>query len=234
LKSKSGVYSITINNKIYIGSSVSIRDRWRQHRHLLLRRKHSNKYLQNAYIKYGKARTVFSILEETSPILDILLEREQYWIDTLKTYLHKNGYNLRRNAGSNLGLHIGGRKKGSISWNKGLTKQTDRRVKRGAKSLSKAKKILIASGELKRPDEYLSDEENLYRLKKSQQSKMKKYGNPFGLNYNPKNNIPTKESRRKNSNAHKGKTPWNKGRKWEKSVKDKIRNTLLKRKNYED
>lgn len=80
----SGIYKITniINNKFYIGSSVNIYYRLKRHYSDLKRGIHQNKYLLNSYIKYGEESFIVSIIEEISN--DLLLEREQYWINILK------------------------------------------------------------------------------------------------------------------------------------------------------
>lgn len=51
----SGIYKILNikNGKFYIGSSNNIKVRWSQHKTLLKNNKHENKYLQNAWNKYG-------------------------------------------------------------------------------------------------------------------------------------------------------------------------------------
>ena len=55
--SEFGIYKITntINNQIYIGSAIDIKDRWRCHKRDLLKYKHYNKKLQHAWNKYGKS-----------------------------------------------------------------------------------------------------------------------------------------------------------------------------------
>lgn len=79
-----GIYSITCskNNCMYIGSSNNIKRRWTYHRYLLKHNKHTNSKIQNYYNKYGLEAFVFSVLEECS--IDVLLEREQFYLDTLK------------------------------------------------------------------------------------------------------------------------------------------------------
>jgi hypothetical protein len=47
-----GIYKITINNKIYIGSSVNIYHRYKLHKNTLCKNIHRNRYLQRAYNKY--------------------------------------------------------------------------------------------------------------------------------------------------------------------------------------
>ena len=94
----SGIYSITINNKIYIGSAVDFKKRWALHRHYLRTNKHKNPYLQNAWNKYQTA--VFEIICECS--LEVLLKIEQKYID--KYFDNQiNCYNINPIAGSGLG-----------------------------------------------------------------------------------------------------------------------------------
>ena len=87
----SGIYIITnkINNKVYIGQSVDIRTRWWNHRCELNRNNHYNRHLQGAWNKYGEDNFEFSELEKCS--LELLDEREIYWISKYDSYL--NGYN---------------------------------------------------------------------------------------------------------------------------------------------
>jgi len=84
LPKTAGIYKITntINNKCYIGSSVNIRKRCREHILKLLSKTHSNSYLQNSFCKYGECSFNFEVLEE---VLDLtqLLQREGYFITSL-------------------------------------------------------------------------------------------------------------------------------------------------------
>lgn len=93
----SGIYVIQnkANGKLYVGSSVSVRYRWRQqHRTELRRGIHYNSHLQRAWNKYGEANFEFIILEECSE--DLLVEREGYWIEHHKSWDRDHGYNLNR------------------------------------------------------------------------------------------------------------------------------------------
>lgn len=103
-KSISGVYLIEnlINKKVYIGSSVSITSRFNDHKKQLRKNIHSNKYLQNAWDKYGEDNFKFSILELTSKNNLIILE--QNYLDKFKSYIHNNGYNICQKAYSRLGV----------------------------------------------------------------------------------------------------------------------------------
>ncbi len=93
----SGIYSITCtgNNKIYVGSSNNLNCRWRHHRGALRHNNHKNTYLQNAFNKYGETAFLIEVIENCAE--DRLIEREQYWIDTLNTVKPK-GFNLRPRA----------------------------------------------------------------------------------------------------------------------------------------
>jgi group I intron endonuclease len=78
----SGVYLIEGGGAQYVGSAKDIVARWSMHRHELNQRKHHSRYLQRAWDKYGSDAFTFCILEECEP--EQCIEREQYWIDTLK------------------------------------------------------------------------------------------------------------------------------------------------------
>ena len=102
---ESGIYKITnlIDKKIYIGSACYLKRRKRQHFSLLKNNIHYNKHLQNAWNKYGEKNFKFEIIEECDK--EILLKREQCWLDFYKCYDQAIGYNLNPIAESNLGRH---------------------------------------------------------------------------------------------------------------------------------
>lgn len=87
-----GIYKITnkINGKCYIGQSIDIEKRWKDHQ-LPCRQtgKSSNYPLYRAFKKYGLNNFNFSVIEECE--LDQLDIREQYWIKYYDSY--NNGYN---------------------------------------------------------------------------------------------------------------------------------------------
>jgi len=91
---KSGIYKITntVNGKFYVGSSKNIKWRWYCHRHYLENNKHDNPKLQHSWNKHGKSNFTFEVIEETNS--KMLLEREQYYLDTLKPYERLIGYNI--------------------------------------------------------------------------------------------------------------------------------------------
>jgi group I intron endonuclease len=94
---KTGIYQIRnlINNKLYIGSSKNIYFRTRRHLADLRNNQHKNQHLQNSFNKYEEENFEFTILEVCEK--DLLLERENYWMNTLNPKYNKVSYkdNLR-------------------------------------------------------------------------------------------------------------------------------------------
>lgn len=95
------VYKIVINecDKFYIGSAVNFGKRRAHHLSELRGQRHANRHLQNCYKKYGEAAFKFIILEEVEEC-ELLLEREQEWIDK---YSFDNLINICRIAGNTTG-----------------------------------------------------------------------------------------------------------------------------------
>ena len=89
-----GIYKIQnkINNKIYIGQSVNIERRWKDHRSSYKdENDHSyNTHLYRSMRKYGIENFDFSIIEICEP--NQLNEKERYWIERYDSFF--NGYNL--------------------------------------------------------------------------------------------------------------------------------------------
>lgn len=88
-----GIYQIVNNNngKRYVGSSVDLNRRRRDHFGKLIRNEHYNPILQSSFNKHGKDAFSFEILEHTSP--DEVRNIEQRYIDTGEFY-----YNISRTA----------------------------------------------------------------------------------------------------------------------------------------
>lgn len=95
-----GVYWIKNikNKKVYVGSSKNISKRWKEHKKDLDKGTHQNIHLQNAWNLYGKKYFLFSVIEYCSG--DKLLQKEQYWIDTLDVINKDKGYNISLKASS--------------------------------------------------------------------------------------------------------------------------------------
>ncbi|MDE1904971.1 MAG: GIY-YIG nuclease family protein [Rhodospirillales bacterium] len=95
-----GIYAITntVNGKQYVGSSAHLQDRLYEHHRDLRPGKHPNRHLQHAWNKYGSEAFTFTLIEEIEDV-NLILAREQHWIDTLKP-----SYNILLRAGSPLGF----------------------------------------------------------------------------------------------------------------------------------
>lgn len=99
-----GIYQITnlINNKIYIGKSKNIKERWAEHiRESLLEQQLWDSNYRNvqtpihkAIRKYGKDNFKYDILEECSE--EELNEKEIYWIKTKNSQDKNIGYNISK------------------------------------------------------------------------------------------------------------------------------------------
>lgn len=100
---QSGIYAIRnmVNGKLYVGSAISLKQRWHVHRSSLRRKKHHSIKLQRSWDKYGEASFEFVVLEPVTD-KDDLIPREQYWIDLLNVV--DDGFNYAAIAGSLLGF----------------------------------------------------------------------------------------------------------------------------------
>ena len=80
----SGIYYIKAYECNYVGSTRSLKKRLLEHLNTLKKNKHDNPRMQNIFNKYGIKEFYFSILEvHASWDQKYLLEREEFWIDTL-------------------------------------------------------------------------------------------------------------------------------------------------------
>ena len=121
---KSGIYKITnlINGKIYIGSTCNFKDRKSKHKN-----KRNNSLISRAIFKYCWKNFLFEILEYCDR--EVLIEREQFYLDLFKPFRENNGYNILRDCVDNgwRGHHhtdetkkiMSDKKKNYIPWNKG-------------------------------------------------------------------------------------------------------------------
>ena len=120
-----GIYKITnkINGKCYIGKSINIERRFKEHKYIC---SESNQTLKRAYKKYGRENFEFSILEEC--LEEELNKKEIYYIKILKPQ-----YN-RTSGGDGCAGHCVSeetkeilRKKGKEQWNR-LSKEEKQRI----------------------------------------------------------------------------------------------------------
>jgi hypothetical protein len=86
LNQKCGIYKLTCNEHSYIGSSINIYYRLKRHISDLLKNKHANKYMQNAFNKYGKDGFMFEVIEECSKA--VLIKTEAYYIESMSPDLN--------------------------------------------------------------------------------------------------------------------------------------------------
>lgn len=102
IPNKPGIYKIAnaVTGLAYVGSAASLSNRWAVHRHALQRDAHHSVKLQRAWNKYGAESFSFEVIELVSE-KSLLLQREQFWLDQLRT--HVKGYNHLATAGSTLG-----------------------------------------------------------------------------------------------------------------------------------
>ena len=97
-----GVYAIRCaDGRAYIGSSINVKERCRNHRNVLNTGKHRNRPLQEAWNKMGTEAFTFAALETVADEED-LLAAEQKWIDAARA--EGGVFNRAPMAGSSLGI----------------------------------------------------------------------------------------------------------------------------------
>lgn len=101
MKAICGIYCIEnlTNHKKYVGQSIDIHNRWKDHKRELNGKRHCNAYLQRAWNKYGEDKFFFYILEECDMLM--LNEREIHYINVLECRNNKCGYNLELGGNAN-------------------------------------------------------------------------------------------------------------------------------------
>lgn len=83
-----GIYKITniLNQKVYIGQSKNIENRWKAHKC-----SKDNSIIHLAFKKYGLSNFIFEVIEECP--VELLNEKEIYWINIYNS-LAPFGYNM--------------------------------------------------------------------------------------------------------------------------------------------
>jgi len=221
-----GIYKIQSKlypDRVYIGSSLDIKQRKIDHFKELRKNTHKNGRLQNHTNKYGIDDLVFIMIEPCLP--EFLLIREQYYIDTGNPY-----FNICLSAKSWLGLKHTEEAKAKISHSKKgkhLSEETRKKISeshkgqiawnKGKKTCEKTKNLLSerlignqrrkgipASDEIRRKiSERLIGNKYALGMRHSEETKAKyhiqRLGNKHTLGY--KHN---EESKKKMSESHKG------------------------------
>ena len=102
-----GIYSIinTVNNKIYIGSSINITRRLKEHKGLLKKGKHHSEHLQRAFDKYGVESFKTKILKVVDNAEELFTE-EIAFILKYRSNESLYGYNMSTpNTTKGIGTH---------------------------------------------------------------------------------------------------------------------------------
>ena len=110
------VYAIhnRVTGKNYVGSAVSMRRRFNEHRRRLQRGDHCSRHLQAAWSKYGEEAFDLVCLEEVGDKRR-LVEREQAWLGFFRACDRGWGYNTSPTAGSTLGVKATAEGRGNYS-----------------------------------------------------------------------------------------------------------------------
>ncbi len=88
----SAVYAIEdVGGRLYVGSSVDYRKRFRQHILQLRGGTHHCEALQKAYRTLGESNFSLRVIEIV-PEKRLLLPREQHWIDTLQPFFNSSKF----------------------------------------------------------------------------------------------------------------------------------------------
>ncbi len=181
-----GIYAIynVLTDKMYIGSSVAIKRRWSRHRRMLATKTHHSPKLQAAYDKYGQEAFDWQIVEYIDH-KDILIEREQFWLDFFKPVYNVALYAERSHLGRKMSAET-------------RQKMSEAHKKRSGRKWSDEEKLIHSirmTGKKygRRPYKRVLSAET--RAKIGAASK----GNKYALG-----NTPSKEHRDKLSALHKG------------------------------
>ena len=137
------IYAIrcSAGSRIYVGQTRHINARRRDHFAKLRRGVHANRYLQNAFFKYGPEEFNFCVLEKVAAAL--LDARERHWIAFFNSTDPKCGFNME----------AGGRSGGTPSLNARANMSAAQK-----KRFSSPGAIKKLSEDLRRPRRHLSDE----------------------------------------------------------------------------
>lgn len=111
----SGIYEIrnTLNNKVYIGSSISVNQRMAAHRNYLKRGKHFSRHLQESWNKSGAGAFRFKQLVACAQ--KDLIFYEQLIMDGFKANQPAFGYNSRLVVESHAGMKLSAEHKAKIA-----------------------------------------------------------------------------------------------------------------------
>lgn len=135
-----GIYKIEniVNGCLYIGSSVNLKKRFKDHVRLLKQNRHHSTKMQNSWNKYGEDNFIFEILECCDK--NELLIKEQFFLDSYNPNL-----NICKVAGNKLGVKMSDKQKQFLSEiNKGkkLSDETKQKISLGNLGKTRNKGVL--------------------------------------------------------------------------------------------
>ena len=213
-----GIYIILNKktNKVYVGSSINVPSRIKEHKNALNKGTHHSSKLQRAYNKYKRDNFQFLKIETVSNH-SCLIKREQHWIFFYNSY--KNGYNCCPIAGNTLGM------KHSKETKQKMSKAT-KGEKNGMYGKTHSLKVRKKLSELQRNKEITLK----FRKKMSKATKGEKNGM-----YGKTHSIATKKvisKKLKVRGGHYGEKNPNYGNKWTKKMKDGLREKIKTRGGY--
>lgn len=117
-----------INDKVYIGSSIDLKNRWKCHRHHLRAGTHHSITLQLAWKTYGESKFIISTLESCS--VQEQYAREKHWIDKMQAASIEHGFNICPNPKTREGLPHTAETKAKISLSNKGKKKTAEHIRR--------------------------------------------------------------------------------------------------------
>ena len=112
-----GIYKIEnkFNGKVYIGQSIDINRRFKEHKNSLKNNKHHNTHLQYAFNKYGEDNFTFEIIDVCE--IDELDALERLYINKYECKHDEWGYNLEDGGNENKKLSKAALEKRQEFWN---------------------------------------------------------------------------------------------------------------------
>jgi group I intron endonuclease len=165
----SGIYALqnTTSNKIYIGSTIDFSKRIREHINMLKKGTHHSPHLQYAWNNVCANKFNLLILEIVENA-DILIEREQHWLDYYKSYNDNYGYNIAPSAGNTTGLTVSEETKLKMSKAKKGKKFTpEHRKKIGIANKGKKRSPEVVAEMSARQKGFVMPEETKEKIRKS-------------------------------------------------------------------
>lgn len=197
-----GVYKITniINGKVYIGQSINIKARWKDHVSSLNRGDSRCTLLQRAWNKYGQNNFIFEIVELC--LEDMLDKIETKYINFYDSCNVDKGYNIECGGNANKCLSD-------------ETKQKIRDARMGMKATDETRKKMSESR--------IGDKNPMYGQTHSEEARIKMSEAKKGKPGHPRSDYQkecarlanlgkevSEETRRKISEENKGNVPYNK------------------------